>query len=415
MRARPSLLLALSILELPAFALAQHARDSPDARIQYYRQRLGGRSTYPTYARLGLAYAEKARLTGRTEYQLDAARYLAQSLAMQRNYEALLGLAGVSLALHRFPEALGHAREATETSPSDPAALGGLFDAQRGLGNDAEAEQTLARMPPPSFAYLVRLATVREGRGETAAALRDVERACALPEMAAGPVVARAWCEVRMGALRLASCEPDKARAHYERASSLVPGYFLAREHLAELEAAEGRTRHAMQRYRDLLAAVPEPRYRLQLAALHDMAGQSRDADAERRQARVELRHRAADDVRDAWHELAELDAEGAGTAAEGLRWAEKDWQNRRDVHAADALAWASFQHGDAGKAEAVIGRALAPAGASPTILLHAAMIRLRTGHADAARDLFARTLACPAALTPREQRLAAHLRTQLP
>jgi tetratricopeptide (TPR) repeat protein len=412
---RLSFLLGLSILGLPAFALAQQARDFPDARIHYYRQRLGGRSTYPAYARLGLAYAEKARLTGRTEYNLDAARYLERSLAMQRNYEALLGLAGVSLALHRFPEALSHAREATETSPSDLAALGSLFDAQRGLGNDAEAEQTLARMPPQSFAYAVRLATVREGRGETAAALRTVEGACAFPEMAAAPAVTRAWCEVRMGALRLASCEPDKARAHYGRALSLVPGYFLAREHLAALEAAEGRTRRAIQRYRDLLAAVPEARYRLQLAALCDMAGQSREADAERRQARAALLRRAADDIRDAWHELAGLEAEGAGTAAEALRWAEKDWQNRKDVHAADALAWASLQQGDAHKAEAVIERALAPGGASPTILLHAAMIRLRTGHANAARDLFGRALACPAVLTPRERRLAAHLRSQLP
>jgi tetratricopeptide (TPR) repeat protein len=413
--ARPSLLLALSLLWLPACALGQPPGDSPDARIHYYRQRLGGRSTYPAYARLGLAYAEKARLTGRTEFNLEAARYLEQSRAMQPNYEALLGLAGVSLALHRFPESLRHAREATETSPSDPAALGALFDAQRGLGNDAEADQALSRMPRESFAYAVRLATVREGRGETASALRDLERACALPETAAGPAMTRAWCEVRMGVLRLASCEPEKARAHYGRALSLVPGYFLAREHLAELEAGEGRTGQAMERYGELLVAVPEPRYRLQLAALHDMAGEAREADAERRQARAELLRRAADDVRDAWHELAELEAEDAATAGEALRWAEKDWRNRKDVHAADALAWASLQHGDARKAEAVIARALASAGASPIILLHAAMIRLRTGHADAARDFHVRALACPAALTPRERRLADHVRSNIP
>ena len=39
----------------------------------------------------------KPRATGRTSFYLDAARHLERSLAMQRNYEALLGLSGVAL------------------------------------------------------------------------------------------------------------------------------------------------------------------------------------------------------------------------------------------------------------------------------------------------------------------------------
>jgi tetratricopeptide (TPR) repeat protein len=402
-------LLALSLLTVPV--LAAHAGDSSlDARIRYYRARLGGRSTYPAYARLGLAYAEKARVTGRTPYFLDAARSLERSLAMQRNYEALLGLAGVSLALHRFPESLGYAREALETSPGDPAARGAVFDAELGLGHVDEAAKVLDGMPADSFAHLVRRAALHEYRGEIAAALRDAERACALPQTEPRQEATRAWCEVRLGALHLASCEPETARTHYGRASASV----LGREHLAELDAAEGKPRDATARYRDLVAAVPEPRYRLQLAALYDAAGKSRDAADQRERARAELLRRAAEDVRDAWHELAVLQAERPETAADALRWAEKDWRNRQDVHAADALAWASLQHGDAERAATIADLALAPGGRSPTLLLHAAIIRLRTGRAAEARALFERALACPAALTPLERRLADGVRGDL-
>ena len=41
---------------------------------------MGGPSTYPSYARLGLAYAEKARATGRMSCYLDAALQLERSL-----------------------------------------------------------------------------------------------------------------------------------------------------------------------------------------------------------------------------------------------------------------------------------------------------------------------------------------------
>jgi tetratricopeptide (TPR) repeat protein len=407
-RVRRATCLLLPLLAIAACA-ARIGDASVNARIHYYGQRLGGPSTYPAYARLGIAYAEKARITGRTAHYLDAAAYLDRSLAMQRNYEALLGLAGVSLALHRFPEALAYAQESVATSPGDPTAQGALFDAELGLGNDCEATKILNHMPEQSFGRLVRLAALREYHGEGAAALRDVEQACALLETnpTPAPVTTRAWCGVRMGALYLASCDAEKARTQYDHALATLPRYAFAQEHLAELEVAEGKTDEAMRRYQDLLATAPEPRYRLQLAVLYDTAGRPDDAAEQRTLARAELLHRAAQDVRDAWHELAMLEAESPATVGEALRWAEKDWRNREDAHAADALAWALFRHGDVGKAEASVDRALAPGGASPTILLHAAIIRRGTGHADDARALFARALACPAALTPAERRLA--------
>ncbi len=409
--------MALLLALLPSLAaFAQQRKDaSPDARIRYYRQRLGGPSTYPAYARLGLAYAERARATGRVLLYLDAARYLERSLAMQRNYEALLGLSAVSLALHRFPEALAHAREAIDTMPGDSAAQGALFDALLGSGDHHAAEKVLEGMSTKAgFGYLIRQAALLEYRGETAEALRSVEQACALHETEAAPSSTRAWCQVRWGALQLAHCEPKKARLAYDRALALLPGYFLAREHLAELAAAQDKTEEAHNLYLGLVSTTHEPRFRFDLAALYEATGQAKTAKGLRLRARADLRRRAAADIRDAWHELALLEGDDPGTAAEAVRWAEKDWQNRQDLHAAEALAWAWLQYGNRSKAEDALERALAPGGASPSLLLHAARIRLRTGHADQARELFARALACPVALTPQTRRLADRVKSEL-
>lgn len=388
---------------------AQQPKDaSPDARIRYYRQRLGGPATYPAYARLGLAYAEKARATGRVSYYLDAARHLERSLSWQRNYEALLGLSGVSLALHRFPEALAYAREAVDTMAGDPGAQGALFDALLGSGDHRAAEQVLENMRAKGgFEYLVRRAALLEYRGQTAEALHEVEKVCALSEAGTAPVTTRAWCQVRQGALQLALCRPEQARAAYHRSVRILPECFLAGEHLAELDAAEGHTQQAVRFYQGQLATVSEPRYRMALADLYASVLQPQRAAQERRRARTELRRRATQDVRDAWHELALLEAADPTTAAEAVRWAEKDWQNRKDVHAADALAWAWSQWGDGSKAEAALAQALAPGGASASLLLHAALIRLRGGRVDEARALLDRALVCPVALTPPERRLA--------
>ncbi|HSA93500.1 MAG TPA: tetratricopeptide repeat protein [Terriglobales bacterium] len=399
---------------LMAYAQQPGSAD-PDARIRYYRQRIGGRSTYPAYARLGLAFADKARASGRVSYYLDAARYLERSLSMQRNYEALLGLSTVSLALHRFPEARTYAQEAVDTMAGDPSARGALFDAHLAMGDLQAAEAALERMQERTdFSYLIRLAAFHEYQGESADALREVEQACALPEMQSAPATTRAWCEVRRGSLQLAQCHPDRARAAYERALTLAPSYFLAGEHLAELDAAEGKTRQALRFYEKQWKAAPDPRYRIAQGDLYAAAGKPQQAAEQRRRARSELLQRAAGNIRDAWHELALLEADDAKTRAEAVRWAEKDWQNRQDVHAADALAWAWAQQGDTPKAEAALEPAMAPGSASPLLLLHASLIRWRSGRADEAHALLAKALVCPVALSPQERRLAEQVKSEL-
>ena len=103
-------LVLCAILVVGAAGRASAAENSvpstADARIRYYKARLGGAGTYPIYARLGAAYIQKARETDRLSYYSEAEKYLLRSLEFQRNFEALYWLNSVYLAQHRFPEAL---------------------------------------------------------------------------------------------------------------------------------------------------------------------------------------------------------------------------------------------------------------------------------------------------------------------
>ncbi|MGH9600747.1 MAG: tetratricopeptide repeat protein [Terriglobales bacterium] len=392
------------------------AQGTADARIRYYRSRLGGRGTYPIYARLGLAYAQRARETGQARDYDAAARYLQRSLAFQHNYEALADMAAVELARHKFPEALRFAQEAADTMPGDPEAQGLLFDSHLALGDHQRAATVLETSfgRQQSFAMLTRLANLREYRGDLEGALAAEEMACSLAETEGLPGVTRAWCAVRMGALFVRLCRAEAAEAAYQRALALFPRYYLAREHLAELRAAQGRRKEAIGLYRELLRNLADPRYRLALADLYELEGQSGAASRKRRTAMKELQGLARNGSRAHLQELVVLLLEPPQAEREAVRWAERDWENRRDLHAAAGIAWAYFHSGRLREAESLLDRALAPGGAPPGALLRAARIRHSLGHHTEARTLLGRALACPLALSPSELVAAQQLRSEL-
>lgn len=394
---------------------APHAPRDTDARIAFYEARLGGRATYPAYAGLGLAYLQKARETGAVAHLDAAKRFLLESQLRQPNYAALRGLAAVHLARHEFGEALRAAEEATETQPADAEATGALFDALLALGEEQKAADALQRLQQqsPGFAAEGRAASLEEYRGRLGAARDAMRRACSDAERGNLPAATRAWCRVRLGALFVTTCEADQAERLYREALTLFPDYYLARQHLAELAAARGQVRDAQRRYEDLLAANPSPDYQLALADLHEASGESSRAEALRSTALATLRGSAQAGRRASWRTLALLLLADDATIDEGLRWAERDWKNRRDPYAADTLAWAYFRLGRLTDASALLARALQSGIRTPSILLHAAEIAWAGGRRLEVTSLLSRLPPCRAALSPSEHATRARLEGQ--
>jgi hypothetical protein len=443
-----SLRIWIPLLLLLAAAAALLLRPSQppgdaDARIAFYRERIGDRGTYPSYARLGLAYLQKARETGPHTYLTDAEQHLKTSLGFQRNFEALAGLAMVFAAQHRFREALPLAEEAVAAWPGSPDALGALFDIHLALGDVARAEQALKKMNEAdggSLAALSRAANLAEYRGDLKAALELQSRACS--PLRAAPAESRAWCAARLAMLHRYSCDAQLARRLLDEAEKIRPGYFMARVARAELDLASDDADAAIGAFRELIRAGDDPHYRASLAAALAAAGRSGEAAAERALAIEMFRREVASGVRDAVAPLAWLLLESDATAAEALALAESEWLERRDALTADLLAWAAFRNSQLGRALELARRVLETPTGKPGPRLRAAEIFLaaaargsgrqaRGWHDGApagaaarspqqldaaalsrqARALLEALLACPAALSPAERARAESLK----
>jgi len=212
----------------------------------------------------------------------------------------------------------------------------------------------------------------------------------------------------------MASCRAAAAERAYNRALDVFPGYYQATEHLAELRAAQQRTAEAITLCGELLSEHPSPTYRLALAEQLESIGRGAEAERAREQALDELRRSAAQGSLSELRALALLLLEDDQTVAEGLRWAQTDWDHRGDALAADTLAWAYYKSGGLSEAKALIERAMRAGGTEPLVLLHGAHIHRRLGDSSQARQLLERALACPLQLSPAVRTAAEALRAEL-
>lgn len=373
-----------------------------DQRIAFYQKKVGGPATYPAYARLGMAYAQKARETGNADFYEEAKRCFLKSLGYQRNYEALLGAAIAFSERHQFREALGYAEEAVQTMPSDVDARGILFDTQLALGQVDKAERIVTRMVEelPGFASYTRLTAFRAYKGDLPGAIASMEKAVAAAEGRKLPAGTRAWAEVRLGSLLVEHCQAEQGRAAYGRALAIVPNYYFALEHIAELEAAQGRIQEAAGIYEKLLRTLPDPNYRVALAELYDALGQAQKAREQRALAAADWQKKIAAGAQSEFRPYAMLLWDENKTA-EALQLAQKDWAIRQDTFAADTLAYAHFRNGHLPEARRFMEQALGSGARETGVLLHAAEIFSAVGETDRARTLLEEVGRCPQVIGP--------------
>lgn len=417
---RPVILLVL-VAAVASFFLRQEppppAADT-DARIAWYRARAAGPGTYPHHARLGLAYLQKARETGQSQWYDEAERSLRTSLDYQVNFEALYGMGSLLAARHQFREALPLAQQAAAATPGSPDAQGLLFEIHLALGDVTGAAAALDVVQPPAsgmFEVASRRAALHEYQGRLTEALAAIEQACLDASSRRLPAGTQAWCAVRRGALLLnARCDAAGAEESYQQALRILPSFYFAREHLAELRAAQGNHAEAISIYEALLRDLPVPAYRLAIADLYEASGRSADAQRQRTAAQADLRQSVASGSREDRREFILLVAEQKEHVAEALCLAESEWAGRRDWFTADALAWASLHAGRLSEAAAFADLALASGAKSNSLRLRATEILLRAGRRREAQALVEQVLACPAALTPGEPPAAQRLRAAL-
>ena len=128
-----------------------------------------------------------------------------------------------------------------------------------------------------------------------------------------------------------------------------------------------------------------------QVGDLYEAAGETEAATAQFDLVLAEARLFRANGVNtDLEIALVHADHPGAGSARAALRAARAEWDRRKSVHVADALAWALYANGRYREAAAATEQALRLGTRNALFLFHAGMIRLRLGDRKAAGDAVA-------------------------
>ncbi|MET9503183.1 tetratricopeptide repeat protein [Streptomyces sp. NPDC006622] len=353
-------------------SLQTHLRDQP--------------RDFSGWATLGLAYVEQARVQGDPSRYPQAEKALKRSLALRPdNDQALSGRAALAAARHQFTDALALADRALEQNPYNERALCSRTDALVELGRYEEAAEAArtADERRPGVPVFTRYAYVHELRGDVTTARRVLDRALAA-STTPGDI---AYVATQLGQLAWNQGDQDTALAHYARALAADENYLPALEGRARAQAASGRRAEAIEGLEDVVARFPLPGPLVELGELYEVRGGKGDA------AKAAAQYRLVD----AWTALARANGVNAdldtalaaadhGDGAAALRAARAEWDRRRTVHTADALAWALHVNGRDDEALPYARRATATGYRSAAFLYHRGVVERATGRPKDAR-----------------------------
>jgi len=307
---------------------------------------------------LGLAYQLRWRETGDPSFLPLSERALRRALrARPRDAAATLGLGNLALIRHDFRGALALGREARRRAPFAGRPYGVVGDALIELGRYPQAFAEFDRMTAvkPSLASYARIAYAREltgdRRGATAAMNLALDAAGGVPEPTA-------WAHVELAKLALGDGLVDAAARHVRAALAIFPGYVLALEQQARVDAARGRLGAAVATARRAATAVPLPQFVALLGDLLDRQGRTVAAARERATVAAIDRVLAANGLR-VDLESAVFRADHRIRPAQTVRLARRARADRPSIYGDDALGWALARAGRCAEAEPWLDRAL--------------------------------------------------------
>jgi tetratricopeptide (TPR) repeat protein len=365
---------------------------APGLPIEALQRRLQAvPADWRSWAVLGLAYVQEARVTADPRYYPKAEGSLARSLELRPNpnLEAAIGHGALALARHRFGAALHWGQQAGRSNPFSNSAYGIIGDAQLELGRYRQAFATLQRMVDvkPDVASYSRASYVRELQGDVSGA----KVAMRLALTAASTPEDRAFAAYHLGELAWNDGRPAEAAPWYRMSRALAPEYSPPVAGLAKVAWAEGRTEDAIVLYRRVVHSAPLPEYATALGDLYAETG--RPVLAGRLYDVVMAEQRL---LRDAGVnvdlELTLFDADH-GRPRAALIAATAEWRRRHSIHAADALAWALYRNGRYAAASRYANQATKLGTRNAMFHFHAGMIELARDRLAGARRHLAAAL----------------------
>ncbi|GLY92853.1 hypothetical protein [Actinoplanes sp. NBRC 103695] len=337
---------------------------------------------HQTWAALGVAYVERARVTADPSLYPRAEGALKRSMAVRPNPDALVGLGALANARHDFGAARTFARRALRSNAYDADAYGVLADASTQLGDAAGATAAVQKMLDlrPGLAAYARASYDLELRGSPERAETLMRQAL---EAAADPADI-AFCRNQLGDLAWNRGDLDGAASEYDAGLTAHPDYQPLLRGRSRVAAARGSVSAALTDAAKVATRTPTPDTLLEYAQLLHYAGMT--AQADRNLDLADAAHRVfqanggTDDLAGAQLALAR------GDHATAVRLARAEFARRPFPDVADALAQALHQSGQDREALRYAHRAVAGAPSSAAYAWHLAQISLTVGDRTTAR-----------------------------
>lgn len=331
------------------------------------------------WADLGDALMQKARDTQDAAYYGHAERVYGQSLRLEpRSVQALAGMAWVYGCRHEFERSIALAKQAVALDPKRPDAYGILGDAELETGEYEAAGEHYQKMLDlrPDLSSYSRGARFLYVTGNFRKAIFLMEKAVA----AGGPYAENtAWCRAQLGLMLWSWGAYPAAEQVLRQGLEKAPRSYPLLAAMGKVKASRRDYDAAIEYYQRAVAVVPQHEAVAALGDLYRLTG--RRAEAEKQYALVEAIHRlnAANGVRGDM-QIALFYADHDRNLPQALQQAEAEYQTRKNVYAADTLAWCLYKNGRLEEAKEMARKALRYHTPEAGFLYHAGMIHARLG-----------------------------------
>lgn len=361
-----------------------------DSHIEFYKNQIKeDPNEYYTYTKLGELYIQKGRETGAAEYYIKAEEVLTRAIELYTNgYAAYIYLGQVSSYNHDFRKTIEHAKKAIELRPDKGVSYGVLGDAFLELGMYGETRRAYNIMfsIDKSFYSYSRIAQIKDLMGDTNGAIEAMNKSIKLGVRQNLPNENIAWAEVILGSLYLKKGDLKEARKQYNNSIQTFDNYYLALEHLAEVNTLEGNYEDAARLYEKVLEISQKAKFNIALGDVYKKLGKTKKSNTLHKNAFDMYEKYIQDGNTGHLKELILFYSDNDINLDKALKLAKGEIKNTSDIYAYDTLAWVYYKLGEFDKAQDAIYKSLRLGTKDARLFYHAGMIYYKLGVQEKAK-----------------------------
>lgn len=389
---------------LPAATPLPSNDDAMESAIRFLEDRVKDNpSDFMAYNMLATRYLSRMRQTSNMNYLDLASRAIKASFEIapkEYNKGAISALAEIEFTSHNFASAKEHAETLIKMDPKMLGAYQLCADSMLELGdydNGVKIHKQIGKLnyanPYNVPSIEIRYARIASLYGKLDDAEKHILTGLAFILDEDHPERENvAWLRWYLSETLFLSGKYEEAEKQCKDALTTYPDYFRAIGLLGKILAAKGDIKNAIEQYEKAVKIVPDPIFIAALGDLYSVSG--RDKEAKDQYQLVEQIARLNELNGTIYNrQLALFYADHDIKPEEAYNLALKEYEHRKDIYGADAIAWTALKAGKIAEAQTAIKDALKLGTKDAKLFYHAGMISKAAGDNKAAKDYLERAL----------------------